>query len=103
MIIDERQEVQHMTCSHLQALEAELIAAGVRETYRGAAWSENCREWVYFDVVFDVPSVTSRMRFPPCVKVSENLDPRSGTERGFVCTECNDAIMGLVTGETPYR
>jgi hypothetical protein len=92
-----------MTCQHLYALEAELIAAGVKETYRGAAWSMNCREWVYFDVVFETSALVSRMNFPPCVKVHENLDPRSGTKRGFECTECKDAIMGLVSGGKVYR
>jgi hypothetical protein len=85
-----------VTCRHLHALEAELIAGGVRETYRGTPWSMNCREWVYFDVVLDVSAIMARLRFPPCVEVHENPDPKSGTERGFVCTECNDAVMGLV-------
>ena len=92
-----------MTCRHLHPLEAELVAAGVKETYRGAPWSQNCREWVYFDAVLDVGSIASRMSFPACVEVHENLDPRSGTERGFVCNECHDAVMGLVSGESVYR
>lgn len=92
-----------MTCQHLRALETELIAAGVRETYRGAPWTKNCREWVYFDVVLDTSALISRMHFLPCVRVHENLDPKSGTERGFVCTECDDAIMGLLSGGKVYR
>ncbi|WP_372592551.1 hypothetical protein [Guyparkeria sp.] len=91
-----------MTCRHLHELETEVIAAGIKETYRGAPWSMNCREWVYFDVVFDVASIASRMNFPPCVKVHENLDPKSGTERGFVCTECHDAVMGLLSWAAVY-
>jgi hypothetical protein len=83
-------------CHHLRALEAELIEAGAKETYRGTPWSMNCREWVYFDVVLDVAAIESRLNFPACVEVHENLDPKSGTERGFVCTECHDAVMGRV-------
>jgi hypothetical protein len=92
-----------MTCQHLYPLEAELIAAGEKETYRGAAWSRNCREWVYFDVVFDTSAIFSRMNFPSCVRIHQNLDQKSGTERGFECTECKDAIMGLVSGGKVYR
>jgi hypothetical protein len=92
-----------MTCQHLRALEAELVAAGVKETYRGASWTTNCREWVYFDVILDTSALISRMCFPPCVKVHENLDPKSGTERGFVCTECDNAIMGVLSGGKVYR
>jgi hypothetical protein len=89
-------------CRHLQALEAELIAAGVKETYRGTPWSMNCREWVYFDTVLDVAAIAARMRFSACVEVHENLDPKSGTERGFVCTQCHDAVMGLIAGNDVY-
>ena len=92
-----------MTCQHLRGLEAELIAAGVKGTYRGTPWTKNCREWVYFDVVLDTSALISRMGFPSCVRVHENLDPKSGTERGFVCTECKDAIMGLLSGGKVYR
>lgn len=87
-----------MVCQHLAALEAALIAAGVRETARGAVWSQNCREWVYFDVVLDVEALAQRFKFAPCVQVHENLDQRSGLERGLVCWECKDAIMGVPPG-----
>ena len=92
-----------MTCQHLKALETELIAAGAKETYRGAAWTMNCREWVYFDVVLDTSAISKRLNFPPCVKIHENLDEKSGTERGFECTECKDAVMGLISGARVYR
>lgn len=87
-----------MICSHLKALETELLTSGLRETYRGTPWSQNCREWVYFDVVLDTASLAARMQFDPCVQISENLDPKSGTERGFYCTQCKDAVMGQLAG-----
>ncbi len=67
------------------------------------AWTNNCREWVYFDAVLDTTSLATRLNLPPCVKVHENLDDRSGLERGFVCEDCKDAIMGLITGERVFR
>jgi hypothetical protein len=92
-----------MVCQHLQVLETELIAAGAKETCRGAVWSKNCREWVYFDIVLDTEAIAARMSFPSCVRVHANLDPKSGTEQGFECTQCHDAIMGLVSGDRVYR
>lgn len=92
-----------MTCEHLRKLEEELLASGMKETYRGTPWTDNCREWVYFDVVLDTHAVKARMGFAPCVTVHENLDPRSGTERGFYCTRCRDAIIGLIKGESVYK
>lgn len=85
-----------MVCPHLAELEAALLASGARETFRGQAWSQNCREWVYFDRVLDVPALQARFSFGDVVQVHENLDPKSGLERGFVCSACHDAIMGLV-------
>jgi hypothetical protein len=91
-----------MTCEHLHALETELLAAGIRETYRGTPWSQNCREWVYFDVVLDTSALATRLNLPACVEVHENRDAKSGTERGFVCTRCDDAIMGRLSGAPVY-
>jgi hypothetical protein len=37
-----------MVCEHLSALEQQMLSAGLRVTFRGQAWSRNCREWVFF-------------------------------------------------------
>lgn len=92
-----------MLCHCLAPLEQELVAADVVETYRGQAWSKNCREWAYFDVVLDTDALTARFSFPPCVAVHENTDPKSGFERGFVCSEHHDAIMGRIANAPAFR
>jgi hypothetical protein len=92
-----------MVCPHLSSLEHALIASGARETYRGQAWSKNCREWVYFDVRLDLDALASRFGLLAPVGVHENTDPRSGLERGFVCSECNDAVMGRLEGGRVFR
>jgi len=92
-----------MVCQHLAPLEDELIKAKIKETYRGQTWTKNCREWVYFDVVLDTAALAARFKFPPCVKVHENFDQKSGLERGFECVECHDGIMGLLSGAEIFR
>ena len=84
-----------MTCSHFQWLEQALITAGFRETFRGAAWSKNCREWVYFDVCLDLTKLRQDFAIPACLEVHENSDPRSGLELGLVCGTCFDGVIGL--------
>lgn len=84
-----------MTCKHLRQLEAEILQAGVVETFRGKAWTENCREWVYFDCYFDRKSIRSRIALPECVVDHEHLGTHDGQEAGFVCSECHDGIMGV--------
>jgi hypothetical protein len=84
-----------MICDHLRPLEDELKKAGVKETYRGQAWSRNCREWVYFDCYLDTAAIQKRLALPAVIESHVNDDPRSGQERGLVCNEHHDAIIGL--------
>jgi hypothetical protein len=84
-----------LACEHLQALEADILLAGVQETFRGKAWSANCREWVYFDCVLDVEKLHYRYKLPDFVLVHSNDDRKSGLEAGLVCTICKDAVIGI--------
>ena len=83
-----------MTCEHLHSLEQAIIARGIAETFRGQAWSDNCREWVYFDCYIDTDAVSKAFPFPACVQVHAHRGTHDGQERGFVCNACHDAIMG---------
>lgn len=91
-----------MVCEHLSELDRELAESGAKETFRGQAWSANCREWVYYDRILDIETIRERYRFPAIVRIHENTDERSGLERGFVCTVCNDGIMGQVHGAPAF-
>ncbi len=81
-------------CAHLLPLENELKAAGIEETFRGQAWTDNGREWVYFNCYLDVEKLIRRFKFAPFIQHHVNEDPKSGFEEGLVCTLCNDAIIG---------
>ncbi len=84
-----------MVCEHLRPLEAEILSRGIRETYRGAPWSRNCREWVYFDLFLDLPALRARFAFAPCVVDHAHLGTHDGMEAGLVCSACHDAVMGV--------
>ena len=84
-----------MVCHHLSALEQRMLSAGLRVTFRGQAWTHNCREWVYFDCLLDRAAIRERIQFASCVVDYEHLGTHDGTEAGFVCEQCHDAIMGL--------
>jgi len=83
-----------MLCEHLASLERELVSAGVQETFRGQAWSDNCREWVYFACWLDRAAIRARLAFDDCVKDHEHRGTHDGQETGFVCMACHDAVMG---------
>jgi hypothetical protein len=65
-----------------------------KETFRGHAWSNNCREWVYFDCFIDTASARKKFAFVPCVSEHAHRGTHDGEERGFVCSTCWDGIMG---------
>lgn len=83
-----------MVCEHLAALEAELAERGVAETYRGQAWSDNCREWIYFACVLDLAALRTRFAFAASIEDHIHRGTHDGAEAGFFCAECKDAIMG---------
>jgi hypothetical protein len=83
-----------MTCEHLVALEQALIAAGFRETSRGQAWSQNCREWVYFDCYLPAQLVREKFGLAECVEDHMHRGTHDGQESGFVCSVHHDGIMG---------
>lgn len=86
--------VRDMVCEHLRPVERELAAAGIKETFRGQAWSDRCREFVYFDCILDLESIRRRIPLPCCVKDEEYSGTHMGSERGFYCVQCEDGIMG---------
>ena len=83
-----------MVCEHLSALEREILEQGVKETYRGQAWSDNCREWVYFECVFDLAALRTRFNLAPSVTDHVHRGTHDGAEAGFVCNQCHDGVMG---------
>jgi hypothetical protein len=84
-----------MTCEHLIELDRALAEAGFKETFRGAAWSANCREWVYYDCVLDRDAIRRRYELAACVQDHEHRGTHDGQEAGFVCTVHHDGVMGL--------
>jgi hypothetical protein len=74
-----------MLCEHLSALEREIIARGEEETFRGEAWTDNCREWVYVDCVLDLVALRARFSFAPCVIDHQHRGTHDGREFGFGC------------------
>jgi hypothetical protein len=71
-----------------------MLARGLREVFRGAAWSMNCREWVYFDCYIDLPAVRASHKLADCVHDHVHRGTHDGQERGLVCMQCHDGLMG---------
>lgn len=72
-----------------------MLAAGIKATFRGQAWSKNCREWVYFECYIDAAGVRQNFVLADCVKEHSHRGTHDGQESGFVCRQCWDGIMGV--------
>lgn len=90
-----------MTCEHLIELERAIAAGGFKETFRGAAWSRNCREWVYFDCVLPIDAIRKAFALADCVKDHEHRGTHDGQEAGFICEIHHDGVMGHHPGARP--
>lgn len=87
-----------MTCEHLIHLERAILDAGFKETFRGSAWSMNCREWVYFDCELPADAIRQAFALADCVKDHAHRGTHDGQESGFVCEIHHDGIMGPYPG-----
>jgi hypothetical protein len=84
-----------MVCEHLEQLDRELTAAGVEVIYRDQQpWSKNCRAWTRYACFLDLAAIRARLKLADCVEDHVYRDPWQGEERGFVCREHNDAVIG---------
>jgi hypothetical protein len=81
-------------CEYLRSLEDHLVSGGCPITFAGRAWSSNCRHWIHFDVVLDLDPLRQTLHLGESVVVHENADPRTGREKGFVCSVHHDGIIG---------
>lgn len=84
-----------MACKHLYILENELKNSDILIRFNGQAWTENCRQWIYYDCYFDTISLRKRITFDDCIVDYDYSDIKVGSEEGFFCTECKDAIIGI--------
>ena len=81
-------------CPCLKSLDDALKQRGLKESFRGQAWSMKCREWVYYPVVFDKPRVREVFALPATVVDHIHRGTHDGAESGFVCKLHDDAVMG---------
>jgi hypothetical protein len=81
-------------CPCLKPLDDLLKKRGHKESFRGQAWSQKCREWAYYPVVFDKASVRMLLSIPTTVVDHDHRGTHDGSESGFVCTLHDDAVMG---------
>ena len=83
------------TCAHLEPLEKELEARGVRigepmPSPYGPEWGL----WSEVDCTFDAASLRARLRLPEFIRFEEYDGRVAGSDATFYCPRCHRALMG---------
>ena len=84
-----------MLCEHVQPIVDDLRRLGLHVFDVSRPWSDNCRAWMYFDVVLDVDTLRHRLRLADCVDLHRHRGTVDGAEQGLVCRVDHDAVMGV--------
>ena len=87
-------QINQLNSPTLQAIAKQLLRQNHRITYFGKAWGKPKGNWVYFDTVLEVEALKNEFQVGEHIIIHENLDPRSGTERGFFDTNTEEGLMG---------
>jgi hypothetical protein len=82
-------------CEHLKKAEDYIKSKGIKESWRGQPWTENCREWIYFDCVLSPQNLKTKLQLEDFVQVHDYSDTKAGSELGLICSICKDGIMGM--------
>jgi hypothetical protein len=81
-------------CAHLAPVQRALMADGANIQYCGQPWSSNCHIWVYFDRVLDCEGLMIAHALHAWVEIHDHRGTHDGSERGLVCREHHDGLMG---------
>ena len=73
-----------------------LIENNFNTEFVGKAW-DNCNaNWYYFDCSLNIGKIKSKLSFGHNIVLHENLDNKSGLERGFIDKTTGEAIIGKI-------
>ena len=91
-----KQKIKEIESDKLRAMAQYLSDQRIAITFFGKAWGGSTNNWIYFDTEIDVAEMRERFDLGDNFVVHENLDPKSGMERGFIYQVTGEAIMGII-------
>ena len=80
----------------LRQIAKGLQKSGIEITYFGFTWTKQQANWIYFDTVLNVEKLRNNYQLGAHIVIHENLDPKSGTGKGFIDEQTCEGLMGKI-------
>jgi hypothetical protein len=90
----ELHKIEQLKSDSLREIAKYLIKNGNRISFFGQAWSNTSADWIYFDTILDFDRLRKNFKLMDNIVLHENLDPKSGTEKGFIDKRTGEGLMG---------
>ena len=91
-----RDKTNLIKSASLRKIAKSLKTREIEITYFGRAWTKQLADWIYFDTVLDVEKLRNQFQLGAHIQIHENLDPKSGTEKGFIDEHTGEGLMGKI-------
>ena len=88
-------KIELIQSNQLREVAKFLISENIPITFFGQAWSKPSAQWIYFDTSLDIETLREKFSLEENIIYHENLDPRSGIERGFIDKNTGEGLMGI--------
>lgn len=89
-----RDPINWLQSPMLREVATYLVSQNVPITFYGRSWTKQTSDWLYFDTVLDLEALKKQFQWGDYIQIHENLDPKSGTERGIIDTQTGEGIIG---------
>ena len=90
------EQIGSIKSNGIREISLYLYKQGHAITFFGKAWSKVSANWIYFDTVLNIDTLINKYDKDRNLEIHENMDPRSGLERGFVDPSRGEAVIGLI-------
>jgi len=91
-----RDKTNLIKSASLRNIAKSLKNKGIEITYFGRTWTKQLADWIYFDIVLDVEKLRDQFQLGAHIVIHQNLDPKSGTEKGFIDEHTGEGLMGKI-------
>ena len=88
--------IKSIQSEKIREMAMHLYMQRIPITIFGKTWSGASNNWIYFDTVLDLEQLRKEFDLGDEFIVHENLDPKSGRERGFIDCKTGEGIMGKI-------